>query len=478
MLNDHDHDPTVSAAGARVASAVKPAAQLFFGVACDRPLTPGPHVLLDEVDELTIGRGAYDELAAGGARALQLHRVDAWMSTRHARVRREGGGWILEDVGSKNGTLVDGERVSTRRLHDGAVITVGQTLLLFRDRLPRPTAVALPDQPGLTTRHPLFAAELAQLVRVAGSPLAVLVHGETGTGKELYARALHTLSGARGAFVAFNCAALPASMLEGELFGYRKGAFSGAARDHVGLVRAADHGTLFLDEIGDLPAAAQAALLRVLQEREVLPLGETRPVKVDFRLVTATHHDLGALVARQIFRHDLRQRISDFVLELPPLRERREDLGLLVATLLARAGKSRARFEPEAALALFRHDWPGNVRELERALSAAIVLAPDEHVGLAHLPVAVREASVRKAAGALAPVASAPVAPAHDEADEDDAPDDAPLSSEDQVLRERLVALLAQHGGSIAAVARELDKDRVQIRRWIKRLRIDVDRLR
>jgi DNA-binding NtrC family response regulator len=468
-------EATLSPADRAASDAIRPVCQLFFGLACDRPMVGGPHVVLDDMDALDVGRGAFDELASPplvGPRIGQLRRTDAWMSTRHARLRREpNGAWVVEDVGSKNGTFVDGERVVSRRLQDGAVLIIGQTLLIYRSRLPRPAAVALPDLPGLATRHPMLAAELGRLVRVASSPLAVLIQGETGTGKELSARALHQLSASKGAFVALNCAALPAGMLEGELFGYRKGAFSGAARDHVGLVRAAEGGTLFLDEVGDLPLPAQAALLRVLQEHEVLPLGETRPIKVSFRLVCATHQDLAALVERQGFRRDLRARIADFVLELPPLRHRREDLGLLIGTFLQRANRTAVRFDTDAALALFRHDWPANVRELERALNAALVLAQEERIGSAHLPVTVRESLTRPTTGPQSAV-SMPIA-----ADVPPQPT-GPLSAADEELKAKLLELFAKHDGSIAAVARELGKERVQIRRWIRRYGIDVAALK
>jgi transcriptional regulator with PAS, ATPase and Fis domain len=288
---------------------------------------------------------------------------------------------------------------------------------------------------------------LRALAEVAPSTLPVLVRGETGTGKELAARAVHARSGRAGPFVAVNCGALPATLVESELFGARRGAYSGAVEERVGLVRAAEGGTLFLDEIGDLAAPSQAALLRVLEEREVLPLGAARPLRVDVRFVAATHRDLDALAQAGTFRADLLARLAGFTLALPPLRARREDLGLLARALLAREAPeraARATFSVEAARALFRHRWPANVRELGKCLHAAALLARDGAIGLAELPEALRVA-----------------------------PDEAPLSDEDARRRAELAALVERHGGNVSAIARALGKDRKQVQRWLKRFKIE-----
>jgi transcriptional regulator with GAF, ATPase, and Fis domain len=300
--------------------------------------------------------------------------------------------------------------------------------------------------------------------QVARSALPVVFSGESGTGKEILARAVHTLSGRSGAFVAVNCGALPETLVETELFGYRKGAFSGANEDRPGLVRSADQGTLFLDEIGDLPLPSQAAFLRVLQEREVLPVGGTRPIAVDVRLIAATHRDLDALVAEDRFRQDLFARISGLKVTLPPLRERREDLGLLIEALLARTGAppDHGVFDALAARALFRYDWPLNIRELERALAQAVVLAGDAPIGCEHLPDAV--------ADALAPPS------ADDEPLEPEA--EAASGDEESRLREELTRLLREHRGNISAVARAKGKARMQIQRWCKRFRLDPESFR
>ena len=227
---------------------------------------------------------------------------------------------------------------------------------------------------------------LKRAERVAGTDEPVLLLGETGVGKDVIARWIHEKSRRAGKpFLPLNCTALPEGLIESELFGYRRGAFTDARQDKPGLLEAVGGGTVFLDEVGDLPLAVQVKLLRVLETREVLPLGARGPVKVDFRLITATHRDLGAARAAGVFRDDLFYRIGVFVLRVPPLRERMEEVPVLVE-VFAREVKPGLRIRPEVIERLMCYDWPGNVRELRNVVRHAALLAEDDEVRLEHLP--------------------------------------------------------------------------------------------
>ncbi len=256
------------------------------------------------------------------------------------------------------------------------------------------------DYSQIIGRGPKMRAVLEQLDRVMDAGVNLLVLGESGTGKELVARALH-VNGPRksGAFVGLNCAALPETLLESELFGHARGAFTGADRDRKGLLLEADGGTLFLDEIGEMPLPTQAKLLRVLQEREVRPLGSTKTQPFDVRLVCATHRDLEAEVAAGRFREDLYYRVAVVVVRLPPLRERLEDLPELVKALLARIAQTAGRAPPElgrdALRALSLHPFPGNVRELENVLTRAVVMSSGKRIEAADLELVTRAAPAR-----------------------------------------------------------------------------------
>jgi len=252
---------------------------------------------------------------------------------------------------------------------------------------------------------------MAQVERVAAGETRVCILGETGTGKELVARTLHERSPrAGGPFVTVNCAAVPAELIESELFGHEKGSFTGAAGRHIGKFEQAQRGTLFLDEIGDMPLAMQAKLLRVLEENEVERIGGDKPVAVDVRVIVATHRSLEKLVAQGKFRQDLFHRIYVFPLVLPPLRERRDDIPTLIThfarQVCAQNGWKEASFSPEAVAALQNYSWPGNVRELRNLVERLILLSPDgavdfDGVQLA-LPKAQAEGLASGASGTLA----------------------------------------------------------------------------
>jgi transcriptional regulator with PAS, ATPase and Fis domain len=436
---------------------------------CARPLAGGARVALDGVDEVVIGRGRARAIERSAAeRRVRVSLPDRRMSADHARIMLGPSGASLEDLGSTNGTLVDGVAAAERvELRSGSVVEIGRTLFVYvelRERKALRAADLDGEQaagalPGMATLDPVLADRLDRLKRIASSPVAVMLLGETGTGKEITARAVHALSKRPGPFVAINCGAIPATLVESQLFGHVKGAFSGAVRDEPGLVRSAQFGTLFLDEVGDLPAASQATLLRVLQEGEVLPVGATRATKVDIRVVCATHKPIDELTAHGDFRRDLYARLAGFAHTLPPLRERRVDLGLLVAALLGsprvKEGE-RLTFRPEAARAMLRYDWPLNVRELEQCLSTASVLAEEATIRLEDLPPAIAELS-----GAPSSASQPAAGPERDE-----------------VLRRELLMRLAEARGSVSEVARAMGKARQQVQRWVRRFGIDADAFR
>jgi len=243
----------------------------------------------------------------------------------------------------------------------------------------------------LVSRSPAMRRIFEILPQIAASPSTVLLEGETGTGKELLARAIHDLSPrAEGPFVAVNCGALPDTLLESELFGYKAGAFTGATRDKPGRFAVAEGGTVFLDEIGDVSPALQSRLLRVLEERTFEPLGGTESVRADVRVVTATNRDLDALVAGGDFRRDLYYRVNVVRLRVPPLRERKEDVPLLADHFVERFGRLQAKavtgVSREAMAVLLAHDYPGNVRELENVIERAFILCDEGDIERRHLP--------------------------------------------------------------------------------------------
>ncbi len=425
-----------------------------------QPLESAPSVVRLVPPLLVMGR----EPPPGG---LRLEQTSA--SRMHARLALEGGSWHITDLGSRNGTFVDGARVQGDvALRSGAEIRVGDAIykLVTSDaedyaayRIDGSLAEGARRRSGCA---PELVGGLrmdgiaASIEAVAPTDLPVLVVGETGTGKELVAGAVHRNSGRTGALCAINCAAVPASLFESELFGYRKGAFTGADRDHPGIIRAAEKGTLFLDEIGDMPLEAQAKLLRVLETREVRAVGATRGEPVDVRVVCATHRDLPALVREGRFRADLYGRLHGYEIALPPLRERKEDLYALVRHFLGRAGRSDLRVTFGFMLALCDYDWPFNVRECAAAVQRAVTVADGPELCVTDLP-----AELRRIAESYG----------HRHAPEISAPSRGKAA---EPTADELRALLARHGGNVAAVAREVHKDRKQVQRWIARHKISI----
>ncbi|HEX2570815.1 MAG TPA: sigma 54-interacting transcriptional regulator [Polyangia bacterium] len=454
---------------------------LFLVLAGHRPLIePGRHSLAG-LDVVIIGRGerGVQRFTADGKRHLRLSVPDPWMSSSHVRLTNILGQWKVEDEQSRNGTFVNGLPVAAAALSEGDVLELGHTFFVYQAavatlREDPDDEVALPRLShirGLTTLSPALAREFGVLAQMARSNVSIIIRGESGTGKELIARALHALSERPGSFVAINCGALPEALVESEFFGHRRGAFSGAVEDRPGLLRSADRGTLLLDEIGDLPAHAQVALLRALQERQVQPIGATRPISVDIRLCAATHRDLDRLAGEGVFRPDLLARISGSTLRLPPLRERRQDLGIIIGDLLHRLVGTRAEqisFTKEAVRAILGYPWPLNIRELEKCLERAVALATDNLIRPEYLFESSAGTTPRPFVPESAQGGGAWPTPPSTASPE-------PMDAKDRQRREELLALTIAHRGNVSSMARALGKERHQIRRWLRRYQIDPE---
>ena len=319
---------------------------------------------------------------------------------------------------------------------------------------------------GLVGRSPAMLEAYRLLERAAGLDITVLLGGETGTGKELAARAIHYTSARQARrFVPVNCGALPGELVESELFGHAKGAFTGAGTAKPGLFEEAEGGTIFLDEIGELPLAMQVKLNRALQEKEIRRVGEQAPVRIDVRVIAATHRDLKAAVAGGTFREDLYYRLAVFPIRLPPLRERGEDVAVLAAHLLEKHARAARRelagLSPEAVRRLEAHPWPGNVRELENAVERAVAVAVGPLIEAEDLP-----AEVGGGAGA-APVAEAP--PSEGTWRVEVPYREAVEQARDRSSREYLVALLTEFQGNVTRAAERAGLERESLHRLLKK---------
>ena len=370
-------------------------------------------------------------LSVGSADDNRILVRDRAVSRYHCRVEPSGGALRIRDLGSTNGTWVDGARVERHELRLGSRVRVGRTVL-------RVVEHGLTERRGAVFASDRMASVMASVDRFATLPWPVLVRGETGVGKELIARALHDRSPrSEGPFVALNAGGLARELVESELFGHERGAFTGAVQSHRGAFEQANEGTLFLDEIGELPLCLQTRLLRVLETWRVRRVGAEADRSVDLRLVCATHANLRQAVRRGEFRADLFYRLHRLVIEVPPLRARREDIGALAEHFLrevsahvgprelSQCGLDRLRF----------HLWPGNVRELRNALELAAVQSDSPIIDLGAVERAIR--TVGEVAGS---------------------------SISDETIREAL----HHHGGNVSAAARTLGLPRSTLRDRMK----------
>jgi transcriptional regulator with GAF, ATPase, and Fis domain len=431
--------------------------------------------------ELTIGRDPSNLICV----------PEQAVSREHARIYAKDSRWMLTDLGSRNGTMVDGSYVGEIELEPNHEIRVGDAMFKFVDAGAEKCVAYRIDGHVAGERKAKAFSDLvggaqmdqiaADIERIAPTELSAVVLGETGTGKEVVARGIHRFSGRKGTLQAINCAAIPHNLLESELFGYRRGAFSGADRDKPGLIKLADNGTLFLDEIGDMPLDAQAKLLRVLQSREVFPLGATTPELVDIRVVCATHRDLYQYVKEGKFRGDLLARLNEHVVRLPPLRERKEDIFLLAKSFCARYGRPAMDFSFSFLVALFHYDWPFNVRELESCIKRGVALTDGDELDTMHLPDAISEHMKgygdRQRVSLPSNLPSTPYDPSvisHTPGGTHTAPPPRRGPPTEDELR----SMLERHKGNVAAVGRELGKERMQVHRWLKRYNIDLSQYR
>jgi DNA-binding NtrC family response regulator len=413
----------------------------------------------------------YSEASAQGRRELDRPLVlgrdatadfpleDAKVSRQHARLEPSQGGALVSDLGSHNGTFVDGRAVTRQTLAPfGAVVRVGRTLLLVVSDLLRYARYPPTRRDGAElVGGPSIDAVLERVRAFAAQNIPVLIQGATGTGKECVTRALHRESGRKGELCAVNCAAIPRELIESEIFGHTRGAFSGSHAARDGLMLRAHGGTLLLDEVGELGLAAQAKLLRALEEGHVRPVGSDDPIRVDVRLVSATNRPLAAMAQRGEFREDLLHRIGAAHIELPALAERREDIPLLVAHFLAERSLSVRATAMEQLLV---RSWRGNVRELKNVLVSASLLAARagaHEIALEHLAEA-------------APPSDAAAAAAHEGA--------AMADPTDAALRARLETALQLREGNVSLVGRDLGMHRARLYEAFERLGIDPTRFR
>jgi transcriptional regulator with GAF, ATPase, and Fis domain len=426
-------------------------------------------------DAVVIGRTAQTE----GAGPLRHDTV----SRNHfeARWDANAGMYVGRDLGSHNGTRIDGLPLGkvTGGLHDQSIVQLGDVTLVFETAaagaLSSEGETSLPNLPGDSLAMHAFRT---QLLRAAADPSPVLLIGETGTGKEFAAAELHARSGRSGPLLTINCASLSAQIVDSQLFGHVRGAFTGANADAPGLFRAADGGTLFLDEIGEIPLELQAKLLRVLQQGEVQPVGATKVVKVDVRVIAATNRALDRAVEAGTFRRDLYARLSLWELQLPALAQRRGDILGWIDRLAdvwaqrraeaprptgsaAEPAAPRWNFDPESAEALLLHRWNNNLREVDRLVHAlSTSLASSERIGMSDLP------AWFDAPADAAPAGAVPVAAAGGSGGE--RPAEGAAAKRAIPTREEFVAVFEQLGGSVRALARHFERDRRQIYRWIE----------
>jgi DNA-binding NtrC family response regulator len=413
----------------------------------------------------------------GARRGNDVQLTDSKVSGLHCEIRLDDRGYRLRDLDSTNGTYVSGLRVNDVYIAAGAQIALGSTRLKF-DPLGESIEIELADTDrfgSMIGRSVKMRELFARLEKLARTDTTVLITGETGAGKELVAEALHDHSPrnqSKGPFVVLDCGSIPPNLIESELFGHERGAFTGATNSYAGAFERAHGGTVFLDEIGELPLGMQPKLLRVLERKEVRRVGGSKTIEVDVRIVAATNRDLGVEVNRGRFREDLYYRLAVARVHVPPLRERKDDLPLLIEHILSTTpGGETASIAQETIDLMMKHDWPGNVRELRNVIERAVLLAeaPDSEDSLRRAPAPSPKAEQ-----------SITVTPSQTATSTDaqmTVPVDVTIpfkNAKQNVIsefeRRYISRLLAQHDGNISAAARAAGIDRMSIHKMLHRL--------
>jgi DNA-binding NtrC family response regulator len=432
----------------------------------------------------------------GARRGSELQLSDGKVSGLHCEIQLDERGYRLFDLDSTNGTYTAGLRVNDVYIGPNTQISVGATKIRF-EPLGESVEVALADASSfgdMIGRSVKMRELFARLDKLAQSDATVLITGETGVGKELVAESLHDYSPRKkGPFVVLDCGSIPQNLIESELFGHERGSFTGATSAYAGAFERADGGTVFLDEIGELPVEMQPKLLRVLERHEVRRIGGSKTISVDMRVVAATNRDLGVEVNRGRFREDLYYRLAVARVHVPPLRERRDDIPLLLEHLLTvTPGGDVAKLEPETIELMMKHDWPGNVRELRNVIERAVLLseapANEAQFRRTYVPGAAAAAAVPGAAARVGEPqtdrgAVADGAPTSGPPDDDnvmvmaiDTETPFKIAKRDLVAefeRRYISQLLERHGGNISAAARAAGIDRMSIHKMLNRLGLD-----
>jgi transcriptional regulator with PAS, ATPase and Fis domain len=405
---------------------------------------------------LVVGRR---EASQTEPRQASLVLLDKMVSGQHLAIAPapDEGTFEITDLSSTNGTIVDGESVeSTVKLRDGAIIFVGSHVLVFRVASASQMAaiqeeLAAPLGP-VATVNPAFAIVCKKIRKLAEAGQELLLTGETGAGKEIYANAIHRVSGRGGPFVAVNCAALPRELVESELFGYARGAHSQAAMAKPGIIEQAENGTLFLDEVGEMAPELQTKLLRFTQDRMLSPVGGVRSRHIDTHIIAATSRTTAPTESGSGgLRADLAARLGAEPIRIPPLRDRIEDLGGLVSFMM---GNDEKPFELSAFQSMCLYNWPGNVRELHKGIISAQALARGaERIGFDHLPAAIAAVPRLRSSPGRRKYRKPPSA-------------------------EELEALMKKFQGNMMRVARELDRKPALVYRWARRFGLPVAEFR